>query len=269
MQAFKLQKQLDGSVYLQVNELMTLKTRGNESLRQKMCAQKRSMNMKKVFGLMAVLALGIITLTGCGGVGDVYDDLVGTWEWDTLSSTRLVLEDDGTGSWTGIASSLEWGVRGGELRINIPAGTTRWNFDISGDALHIDRAERSVDEAFTYYRAGREEEIIEIEEEIEEIDVDQPADDVEVEEVDSGLSTNDFVGTWNWDLDGSFQLILEADGTGNWVNHHGDITWEYTNGELRIVTSGMTERWQPTIEGNTLTMSSLQVEGLEYVYILQ
>jgi len=86
---------------------------------------------------------------------------------------------------------------------------------------------------------------------------------------EDGLTESDFVGTWIWDFSTDFQLILEADGTGDWVGHHGEIEWAFVNGELRITTSLMIERWNPVIEGDTLTISSLQEDDLEYIYIRQ
>jgi len=107
----------------------------------------------------------------------------------------------------------------------------------------------------------------------EEINVESElVDEAEVielaNEIDE-LVSSDFVGSWIFDLDSSYRLILEADGSGEWIGHHGDIQWEFINGELRIHTSLMIERWNPVIDGNTLTMSSLQVNGLEFTYIRQ
>jgi hypothetical protein len=95
--------------------------------------------------------------------------------------------------------------------------------------------------------------------------------DFEIPEVDEGLVVGDFVGLWDWDT-GDYTYDFREDGTGvrgfpDTPDLLEEFTWELINGELQIRIGMMTEVWRPTIEGNVLTINSLQVEGVSYSYI--
>ena len=80
---------------------------------------------------------------------------------------------------------------------------------------------------------------------------------------------NDLVGTWIWELNPAFIFTIEADGTGSWG---GSIfEWEVSGNELRMTlevdhTGLGVHRWTPEIDGDTLTITSLQTYEV-YVYI--
>jgi predicted dehydrogenase len=101
--------------------------------------------------------------------------------------------------------------------------------------------------------------------------IESVAPEFELPEVDEGLVAADFIGLWDWDS-GDYIYDFREDGTGTRGFTHSpeleeEFTWELAGGELQIRIDMMIELWRPTIEGNVLTISSLQMEGLSYSYI--
>jgi|GEM_PF-1507672 len=78
------------------------------------------------------------------------------------------------------------------------------------------------------------------------------------------------VGTWSWDMSEEYVYVFHADGTGTrgFANHVEDFTWQTTvQNNLGIITSTDTESWRYTVDGDVLTLDSLQVVGMTYSYI--
>ena len=79
------------------------------------------------------------------------------------------------------------------------------------------------------------------------------------------------VGLWLWDQDNSFEYIFIAVGTGlrGW-HEHGQVPfqWGTTADGVLIITDGInSEHWEYYIEGDVLTISSLDVPGVVFSYI--
>jgi len=198
---------------------------------------KKNHKITKLLMLTLVGLFAVLFLTACGG--DIDEDLVGRWVWEGSPAYQLVFEADGTGEWTGLIDSFEWEIRDENIRMDDDEGRRTWSYTIEGDVLTIQRTEPGMqNERWVYFRYVE-------------------------------LTTDVFVGTWAWNMGPEFQLIFEADGTGEWVGVVDSITWEFVNGELRIDTGVMVEIWRPSIIGDILLMESLQEIGLEYVYIRQ
>ena len=90
---------------------------------------------------MAVLFI-VASFAACGG-GQQDEALVGSWEWDVLSTYQYTFNADGTGERNATgdpdwSSTFTWSTSGDTLRIN-PAGSgnERWTYSIDGDVLHI------------------------------------------------------------------------------------------------------------------------------------
>lgn len=82
---------------------------------------------------------------------------------------------------------------------------------------------------------------------------------------------SEIVGAWAWDRDSAFEFVLEEDGTGIWGG--APFEWEIEDDELRMTLTDLetnfeVHRWTPTIEGDTLTITSLQTSEV-YTYTRQ
>jgi len=121
--------------------------------------------MKKICLVMIALLL----FTSCGVVGmftdtmDMFsgpiagevesdqldDNLVGTWEWDSMRSWQYTFNADGTGSrGVGTSQHFYWAVDSNMLHIN----GERWVYTITGDSLNLNNISMGV--AYNYNRAG-------------------------------------------------------------------------------------------------------------------
>jgi len=85
-------------------------------------------------------------------------------------------------------------------------------------------------------------------------------------------------GTWAWDEDNSFIYIFNADGTGQrgFPLAMENFTWSTNGTRLNIDLLGelslfalRNERWTFSINGDVLTLESLQVDGMVFNYIKQ
>ena len=190
---------------------------------------------KKMLALFAILMLGVVTLTACGS--NIDERLVGTWIWDANSNYQLILEEDGTGRWIGVQDDIEWSIRGGDLRLDSDDYRSTWEFDFneSESELTIDRSD-DYEGSFTY---------------------------INTEDI------SEFVGIWAWDVDSSFQLIFEANGTGQWIGVVDSFEWEYVSGELILTVNGLVDIWSAVIEGDSFILTSLQEDDVEWTYIRQ
>ena len=77
------------------------------------------------------------------------------------------------------------------------------------------------------------------------------------------------VGTWAWDISASYEYVFNADGTGT----RGvaplleSIRWRTgRGGHLIIETQQFVESWTYVINGDVLTLTSRQVDGMEFSY---
>lgn len=77
-------------------------------------------------------------------------DFIGSWVWEGGSDFVIELNADGSGSWTGVADSMDWSFTNGELRMTVGGVIWRWEPTINGDVLHIDSLQNN--EEWTYIR---------------------------------------------------------------------------------------------------------------------
>ena len=87
---------------------------------------------------------------------------------------------------------------------------------------------------------------------------------------ESGIA-DELIGTWIWELDSNFEFVFEADGSGVWGGSL--FEWEVVDDELRMTlevdhTGLGVHRWTPVIDGDELTITSLQRNEV-YTYIRQ
>ena len=83
----------------------------------------------------------------------------------------------------------------------------------------------------------------------------------------TGTSVEDeFVGRWLWEGDTVTVLEFYADGSGN--SFWGTFSWTIVGDEIQWDMDAVNEvwRWAFTFDGNDLTITSRQVEGMEYTY---
>lgn len=79
-----------------------------------------------------------------------------------------------------------------------------------------------------------------------------------------------FVGTWAWDVIDDYEYVFYADGSGTrgFTADPETLEWETTaDGQLLIHTGWFTEYWEYDIDGDVLTISSLQAPGTVFSYI--
>ena len=101
------------------------------------------------------------------------------------------------------------------------------------------------------------------------------------EQADESGVNQALVGTWAWEFYPDWEYEFRSDGTGerglDEFEDYMHFTWSTVDGELHIdligtLPTGVTvrnERWAYSIAGNALTISSLQVDGLEFTYVRQ
>lgn len=215
--------------------------------------------MKKILGLVVCL-LAVVTLTACGsGDGSM---LYGDWFW-TFDGARLTFNEDGTGEWPNMIGlqTFDWEIRRGDIRMtNSRNERATWSFEIEGDRLYIERSDGADTWNSFIYERGADASVNDVE--IEDIEV----EDIEIS-AESDVSAELLVGSWSWEFDGSFQLVFEEDGSGEWVGIFDSIEWEFVNDELRIDDGTMIQRWSVSLAGDALTITSLQEDDMVYTYL--
>ena len=72
------------------------------------------------------------------------------------------------------------------------------------------------------------------------------------------------IGTWRWTTSRGYVYVFREDGTGlrGPSGMRSNFTWSVDGDELQI----NHERWSFTVIGDTLTISNLQVRGMNYSY---
>ncbi|MDR0483521.1 MAG: hypothetical protein LBH13_10295 [Cellulomonadaceae bacterium] len=92
-----------------------------------------------------------------------------------------------------------------------------------------------------------------------------------------GDTYDGLLGTWEWPLGPDFTYVFEADGTGlRGTSFEAEtFTWDASGSNLSINLDNppagniALERWEFTIDGDTLTITSRQVDGMEFSYVRQ
>ena len=193
--------------------------------------------------------------------GEESFDLVGGWLWVNGPSVYVYFfDEDGTGSrgfvCDGLNSDfepdweeLEWGFSDGALTLEVNGWSTeRWSATISNDMLTLTSEEIEGLE-YTYVRV--------------------------LEPEGNERRFDELVGVWMWEEDNSwfYEFELFSYGRGSrpaFPVGRENFEWLITadRGLLIYVDDGLVEMWSYTIEGGTMTLTSRQVDGLEYRYIL-
>jgi hypothetical protein len=183
-----------------------------------------------------------------------YNNLIGTWLWESGPSVYLyVFEDDESGirgffcdgldsNFVPEVESFEWMVRDGILILDFGEENIElWSIEISNDILAL-TSEQIVDLKYTYVRL--------------------------IEEV-----YDELVGVWNWAEDISWFYEFYPSGRGSrpaFPAGREEFDWAITadEGLIMFVDDGLTEVWSFVVQEDVLTITSRQVAGLEYIYIL-
>ena len=99
--------------------------------------------------------------------------------------------------------------------------------------------------------------------------IESVAPEFDIPDIDLTLAEEDFIGIWDWDMGMDYEYEFFEDGTGirGMPGVLEEFTWTLVDGELHLRLGGMMELWVPTIEGDVLTITSLQIEGMTYSYI--
>jgi len=173
---------------------------------------------------------------------------IGTWSWVDIPTWRFVFNANGTGTWATAeyeSANIEWMLTGGALHIithyDSDESLEIWNFVIT-DGISL-RLQSTTTGEVIYLVYG--------------------AIDLIPGEAYSAL-----VGNWIWDSNPNWVYTFNADGTGTRGFPHSleEFTWEVYGDELRTTTIIMIQLWAFEIDGDTLRLETLQVDGISYIY---
>ena len=187
-------------------------------------------------------------------------NLVGSWLWVNGPSVYVyVFYEDGLGARGFLCDGLnpdfvpdweefEWVMNDGGLTFKTEGSSPeRWNVAISNHILTL-TSEQIIGLKYTYVRI--------LEEGHEE-------------------RYHQLVGAWMWEEDNSwfYEFEFSLYGAGSrpaFPTGRENFNWLITadRGLVMHIEDGLVEMWSYTIEENILTLTSRQVEGLEYRYIL-
>jgi len=204
-------------------------------------------------------------------------DLVGVWTWDQAgigNEYLVIFASDGTGALmdntegTMIFEDFTWEILNDNhlytyFEANIIAGYGPGRheiIDIDGGALSKVNLDEGIE--VTLYFVMTVDEFIDFLDSLEE----EP-----VESSESSAAEDDLVGTWEWDISDTFQLIFNEDGTGEWIGIGDEFTWEVSGDEILMSVVGIpgTERWHFEISGQELIITNIMVPEMVYTYIRQ
>ena len=94
----------------------------------------------------------------------------------------------------------------------------------------------------------------------------QEEDDDDDEEDNETADNHSIVGEWNWTATNTWFYTFNANGTGEMYSGT-DFTWRISGNELAItIIPGFPARYEWEISGNTLTLSSLDIPGADFIY---
>lgn len=195
-------------------------------------------------------------------------DLVGVWTWHPDDDARdylLVFDYDQTGflfdntAGNMIFEEFTWEIlNGNHLYLHFEANegeADRQEIFLDQDVLTLIGLDNQIE--FSLYFTMTISEFIDFFEALEDADGSESTDEVD---------GTDLIGTWEWANNSVFQLIFNADGTGEWIGLYDEFTWETSGDELTIVVARVPQEWQFEIRGGNLILSSLDIPGLSYTY---
>jgi len=193
--------------------------------------------------------------------GEESFDLVGGWLWVNGPSVYVYFfDEDGLGARGFVCDGLnpdfepdweelEWVFSDGSLTLEVNGlSTERWSATISGDMLTLTSEEIEGLE-YTYVRV--------------------------LEPEGNERQYDELVGVWMWEEDLSwfyeFEFFLRGGGSRPaFPTGRENFEWLITadGGLLMHIEDGLVEMWSYAIEEGVLTLTSRQIAGLEYRYIL-
>lgn len=204
--------------------------------------------MKKLFGILAILVVGV--LTSCGFMEGQDESLVGEWRWNAEGAYSYIFNEDGTGErgFPETRGTFTWSTRGDRLSITRDRVMRReirnevWTYEIyDGILTKASRQEANVQFSYVF-------------------------DDAEHNEA--------LLGTWLWDLSENYTYVFNADGTG--VRGFPDVrqpfTWTASDERLNIILARAPEgeireeMWTFAVDNYTLSITSNQKEDLMRSY---
>lgn len=186
--------------------------------------------------------------------------LIGFWLWSEGSAVYLyAFEEDGTGTRGFICNGVDpndlpeeedfqWTASDGILTLHVEgANTELWRYEVSDEILTL-TSEQIAGLEYTYARLFGEE--------------DEERYDV-------------LVGVWAWEEEEDWLYVFEFDGYPRgsrpaFPSGREAFDWVLTadDGLLIVVEGGLVEVWSFVIQDDILTLTSRQVAGKEYRYIL-
>ena len=193
--------------------------------------------------------------------GEESFDLVGGWLWVNGPSVYVYFfDEDGSGARGFMCDGLnpdfvpdweefEWGFSDGVLSLGVnELRTDRWNATIFNDILTL-TSEEVAGLEYTYVRM--------------------------LEPEGNEHRYDELLGVWLWEGDNSwfYEFELFSYGVGSrpaFPTGRENFNWLITadRGLLIYVEGGLVETWSYAIEGDILILTSRQITGLEYRYIL-
>ena len=203
--------------------------------------------MKKFIALVFL----VVTLAGCAAEYD--EALVGEWNWSADGAYTYLFNYDGTGErgFPETRDPFTWSTRGTRLNI-IRESPMRgeisdeiWEFEIYEYNLVIVNANHPpLNETHIYFPA---------------VAGNNPA----------------LVGEWAWDGGEAFTYVFRANGTGTrgFSDEDDGFRWTADEGRLNIIRDSAGrgeirgELWSFEIDGDTLTITNLQLEDASFSYI--
>jgi len=173
---------------------------------------------------------------------------IGTWSWVDIPTWRFVFNANGTGTWATTAYeslNIEWLLTGSALHVithyNDSESLEIWNFVITDNISLRLQSTTTGEVMYLVYGAIN---------------------------LVPGEAYPALVGTWTWDSNPNWVYTFNADGTGTRGFPHSleTFTWEVYGDELRTTTIIMIQLWAFEIDGDTLRLETLQVDGISYIY---
>ena len=196
-------------------------------------------------------------------------DLAGVWTWNPDGEARdylLIFDYDQTGflfddtSGNMILEDFTWEIVGGNhLYIYFEANmgeVDRQEIMLDMDTLRMVSLDSGIETVLYFVMT-----VSDFVDFLESLEDEMPTEEAPADE------EAELVGTWEWDLIDEFQLVFNADGTGEWVGVYDAFRWETSGDELTLIIGGLPEHWRFEIRGRNLIISSLDMPGLTYTYI--
>ena len=191
----------------------------------------------------------ILVLISCGNRGTLSPELFGSWAWEAGELFQYTFNEDGTGvrGFPDERDTFRWSnPEAGRLTIrrDNERRNEQWSYTITGYTLTI--VSRQADLTHSYIRINAA--------------TGRPM----MTMIEPPPTEHILIGTWAAAWAAEYKFIFNADGTGKigeLPNIGATIQWTIPEaGHLEVRYEGAILRWNYTVEGNTLTLNSRQVD---------